>query len=111
MDGFDLGYDQIGFFVGNQVAQRRRVKHVQRVRTMRDLHGGRVGVAVGGDHLDPETLQLDGDFLAQLTRAKQQDTAGGGGQRRAQGDGRLVGHGGDSEGGEAAIVAAVAASP
>jgi len=41
------------------------------MRTVRDLHGRCMRVAVHRDHFHTETLRLDGDFLAELTRAQQ----------------------------------------
>lgn len=46
---------------------RGRVQHVQHMAAVRNLHGRGIGVTVGGDHFHPETLQLDGHFLAQFT--------------------------------------------
>ena len=48
------------------------------VTAVRDLHGGGIGVAVGGDHFDPEPLQLDGDLLAKFAGAQQQGAGGAG---------------------------------
>ena len=53
---------------------------------VRHLHRRRIGVAVGGDHLHPQPLQLDGHFLAQLARTEQQDAGGVGGQRGSDAD-------------------------
>ena len=86
------GTTRCGFSLRDQVAQRRRIEHVQRVAAMRDLHRRRVVVAVGGDHLDAEALQLDRHFLAQLARAEQQHAGGARGQRRAEGDGDRSAH-------------------
>ncbi|MNV64700.1 hypothetical protein D3C71_1573560 [compost metagenome] len=77
-------------FLFDQRLQRRRVKHVQHMAAMGDLHGRRVGVAVGGDHFHAKTLQLDGHFLAQFARAEQQDAGGGRGQRGTEGDHQAV---------------------
>ncbi len=45
---------------------------------MGHLHGGGVGIAVGGDHFDAEALQLDGHFLAEFAGAQQQGAGGAG---------------------------------
>ena len=39
---------------------------------MRDLHGRRIGVAVHGDGLHTEPLQLDYNLLAEFSGAEQQ---------------------------------------
>ena len=59
-------------------AQRLAVEHGQGVAAVRDLHGRRVGIAVDDDDLDAESLQLDGDFLAQFAAAAEQHARGGG---------------------------------
>jgi len=46
------------------------------VAFVRDLHGRRIVVAVCGNHLNPEALQFDGDFLAKLAGTQKQDTVG-----------------------------------
>jgi hypothetical protein len=46
----------------------------------------RVGIAVGRDDLDPESLQGDDDFLAEFARAEQQYPRGAGRQRRPESD-------------------------
>jgi hypothetical protein len=94
VDGLDLGHHQVGLLVRDQVAQRGRVEHVQRVAAMGHLHGRRVVVAIGGNHFHAQALQLDRHFLAQLARTQKEHAAGVGRQRRAQGDGAGVGHGG-----------------
>lgn len=43
---------------------------------VRDLHGWRIIVAVRSDDLHAETLQLEGDFLAEFTGAQKQDAEG-----------------------------------
>ncbi len=94
MDRLDLGHDQMRLLLRDERADRGRVQHVQYVRTMRHLHGRRVGVAVGGDHFHAQPLQLDGYLLAQFARPEQQDTEGVGRQRRTERDhGRLPGKG------------------
>ncbi len=90
VDGLDLGHHQVGLFLADQLAQQRRVEHVQGVATVRHLHGRRVVVAVGGDHFHAQALQLDGYFLAQFTAAQQQHTEAIGRKRRAQAD--RIGH-------------------
>ena len=71
-NGLDFRHDQVGLFQFDHPAQRLAVEHVDHMGAMRDLHGGGVGVAVHRDHFDAEALQLDGDFLAEFTRAAQQ---------------------------------------
>ena len=39
---------------------------------MGNLHGRCIGVAIDGDHFDPQTLQFDDNFFAQLAAATQQ---------------------------------------
>ena len=83
VDRLDLGHDQVRPLARDQRAQRGAVEHVEHVAAMRDLHRRRVGVAVGGDHLDAEALQFDRHFLAQFARAEQQHARGVRRQRRA----------------------------
>ena len=75
---FNLGDDEVGFNLGDQGAQGVAIEHIQHVGFVRHLHGGGIGVAVGGDHFDPEPLQLDGDLLAKFAGAQQQGTGGAG---------------------------------
>ena len=84
-DRLDLGHDQCRPFAQHQLAQRRGVEHVQHVRPVRDLHGGRVRVAIRRDHLDAEPLRLDRDFLAEFPGAEQQHAGAGGGEGSADG--------------------------
>ncbi len=77
-DGFQLGDDQIRFDLVDQGAQGVTVQHVQHMSSVRHLHGGGIGIAVGGDHLDAEALQLDGDLLAKFAGAQQQGAGGAG---------------------------------
>ena len=99
-DRLDLGDDHVGALGGQQRTQRVGVEHVDDVRAVRDLHRRSTGVPVGRDDLDPETLQLDRDLLAELPRAEQQDAGrarGQGGAEGARRDGRQGSrHGGDS---------------
>ena len=53
-----------------------RVGHVDDMRAVRHLMGGRVDVAIHRHHFDAETLGGDGDFLAELAAAEQQDARG-----------------------------------
>jgi hypothetical protein len=50
---------------------------------VRHLHGGRVGIAVDGDHLDAEALQFDDDFLAEFPGAEEHGLGGSGRERGA----------------------------
>jgi len=71
--------------------ERRGVGHGDHMGAMGDLLGGSVGVAVDGDHLDPQPLQLDRHFLAQFAGAQQHDLDGGGREGRADaGHGRAL---------------------
>ena len=47
------------------------------MRSMRDLHARGIGIAITGDDLDAEALQLDDHFLAEFTGAKKEDFRGG----------------------------------
>jgi hypothetical protein len=85
-DGLDLRHDQGGFPECDERADRGAIEHVQHVAAMGDLHRRRIGVAVGGDHLHPEALQLDRHFLAQFARTEQEHAGGVRGQRRADRD-------------------------
>ena len=46
-------------FLLNDRGQRIRIQHVDHVASMSHLHGGRVRVAIHGDHLHAQALQLD----------------------------------------------------
>ena len=52
---------------------------------MRHLHGGGIGIAIDGDDLAAEALQLDDDFFAEFPGAEEHDFGGGGGKRGADG--------------------------
>ena len=65
-DGFNLGDDKVGLDLGHQGAQGGTIEHIQHVGFVGNLHGGSIGVAVGGDHFYAKALQLDGDFLAEF---------------------------------------------
>jgi hypothetical protein len=47
---------------------------------MRDLHGGRIGVAVYGNDFDAEALQLNDNFLPQLPTAAHHNFGGARGE-------------------------------
>ena len=47
------------------------VEHVDDMAAVRHLHGGRVGIAIHGNHFNAQALQFDYHFLAQLTAATQ----------------------------------------
>ena len=83
-DGLDLGHDQMRALGLDDAAQGLRVGHGDDVAAVRHLHGRCVRIAVDGDHLGAQALQLDGHFLAQLARAQQHDPHGGGGKRGAE---------------------------
>ena len=83
---FDLGHDQVGTLGLDDLAQRLGVEHGNHMTAVGDLHGRRIGVAVDGDHLDAEALQLDRDLLAELAGAEQQDLGGVGGEGGADCD-------------------------
>ncbi|MNN92932.1 hypothetical protein D3C81_2112890 [compost metagenome] len=81
MDRLDLRHDQVRPLLGDQRPQSHGIEHVQHVGTVRDLHGRRIGVTVGGDHFHAEALQLDRHLLAELTGPQQQDAGGAWGLR------------------------------
>ena len=60
----------------NDGAQRRAVGHRHDMRTVRDLHAGRVGVTIDGNRLDTEALQGDNHLFAQFAGAEQHDACG-----------------------------------
>ena len=82
-DGFDLGDEQVGFLHLDQPAQGLAVEHGDDMAAVRHLHGGRVGVAVDGDHLDAKALQFDDDLLAEFPGAEEHGFGGGGRERGA----------------------------
>ena len=62
----DLRDDQGGPLLPYNLLDSVAVKHVDDMRAVGNLHGRRVIIAVDCDNLDPESLKLDGDFLAEL---------------------------------------------
>jgi hypothetical protein len=84
-DGLDLGHDQPRVLAIDQRRQGGAVEHVDHVAAVRHLHRRRTGIAVHGDHLDPEALRLDGHFLAEFAGAEQQQAGGAGGARGSEG--------------------------
>jgi hypothetical protein len=72
-DGFDLGDDQVRPLRGNDAAQRRSIQHVHDMAAVSHLHRRRVVIPIDHDDLDAETLQLDDDFLSELSAPAQQD--------------------------------------
>jgi hypothetical protein len=77
-DGLDFRHDQMRPLLLDQRAQRFRVGHIDHMGPMGDLLPRRVFVTVDRNRLDPQPLQFDDDFLAQLTRAEQHHFGGGG---------------------------------
>jgi hypothetical protein len=63
-DRLDLRHDQAGLLALDHRAQLRAIEHVDHVAAVRDLHRGRIGIAIARDHLDAKPLQLDHHFLA-----------------------------------------------
>jgi hypothetical protein len=47
------------------------------MRAMSHLHRWRIAISINGDDFAPEALQLNYNFLAQLTRAEQHDARSG----------------------------------
>ena len=86
-DGLDFGHDQMRPFGLHQRAQGLGIGHVDDMGAVGDLLGGRIGIAVDGDHLDAVALQLDGDFLAELARAQEHDPGRGWRKRSSDGHG------------------------
>ncbi|MNK56792.1 hypothetical protein D3C87_758390 [compost metagenome] len=82
-DGLDLRHDDVRGLGHDQAVQHLGVGHRNDVAAVRHLHGRGVGIAVDGDHLGAQALQLDGHLLAQLARAEQHDARGVVGKRRA----------------------------
>ena len=56
------------------------IGHRDDVTAVGHLHGRGIGVAVDGDDLDAQPLQLDGNLLAELTGAEEHDADGGVGE-------------------------------
>ncbi|VDC50576.1 hypothetical protein BREV_BREV_02064 [Brevundimonas mediterranea] len=83
-DGLDLGHDDVRGLGQDDAVQHLGVGHRDDVTAMRDLHGGGVGIAINGDHLDAEPLKLNGDLLAQFARAEEHDADGGVGEGGAE---------------------------
>ncbi len=85
-DGLDLWHDDVRTFGLDNAAQRRRVGHRHYVGAVSNLLGRRTLVAIDGDGLDAEPLQLDHHLLAELAGAQQHDLDGGGRAGRAETD-------------------------
>jgi hypothetical protein len=66
---FDLRHDVIRLFGLDHFTQRGTIKHVDHVVAVRNLHGGSPWIAIHCYGLAAETLQLDNQFLAQLSGA------------------------------------------
>jgi hypothetical protein len=84
VDRFDLRHDDVRAFLFDQRADRGAVEHVEHVAAMRDLHGRRMRIAIGGDDFHAEALQLQRHFLAEFARAEQEHARGMRGQRSAE---------------------------
>jgi hypothetical protein len=70
-DRLDLRHNESGPFLLDQCAQRRGIRHVDHMRAVRDLLRRRIRVAIDRNGLDAQPLQLDDNFLAELTGAQQ----------------------------------------
>ena len=66
-----------------EVDQHARRDRLDDMRSMCDLHGRCIGIAIDGDGLDTQALQFDHDFLAELAGAAQEHPGGAAGERRA----------------------------
>ena len=97
-DGLDLRDDEVGLLFFDHRAELLGVEHREDVARVGDLHGRGVVVAVAGDDVDAEALELEGDLLAELAGAEQEDLRLRGGVRGAEADrhGRASNHGGRS---------------
>ena len=82
-DGFDFRHDEMRPLDLDDAPERDRIQHVDDVAAIRDLHGGRIVVAIGDDRFHAEPLQLDDDFLAELAAAEKQDLGRAWGKRAA----------------------------
>jgi hypothetical protein len=60
----------------DEIAQSRRIEHIEGMAFVCDLHSWCIVVAVCGDDLHPKTLQFNGDLLAEFTRTQKQDAVG-----------------------------------
>ena len=90
----DLRYDDRWCLLLDYPPQRCTVTHCHNMRTMRHLHGRRVGIAIDGYRLHAQPLQLDRHFLAELPSAEQQRFRRRGGKRRPNACGRAITLGG-----------------
>ena len=84
VDRLDLRHDQMWLLLLDQRTQHRAIEHVQHVAAMRNLHRRCVCITSRRDYFHPETLQLQGDFLAQFARSQQQHPGRGGRKRSAK---------------------------
>lgn len=71
---FDFRHDDVRLDFVEQRAQLVRVGHVEHAVFVRHLLCRRTGVGIGRAHPCAESHQFDGDFLAQLAGAKEQNT-------------------------------------
>ena len=89
-DGLNLGDNEVGPLVLGDFAQGVAVEHIDDVGPVRDLHGGRIGIAVHGDDFDPQSLQLDDDFFAKLPTPAHHDFGRTRGEGSSEGGHRAV---------------------
>ena len=67
------GTTMIGPVALDRLAKPVAVEHGEDLGLVGDLHGGRAGIGIAGDHIGAEPLGGDGELLAELARAEQQD--------------------------------------
>ena len=76
-DRFDLWYDQIRLFQFDQGAQCLAIGHIDHMSPVRNLMSRCIRITIHRDRFDPQTLQGDDHFFAQLAAAQQHDASGG----------------------------------
>ena len=75
-DRLDLGDDIIGLVALDRGAQQFLVEHREDLGFVGDLHRRRAGIGVARDDIGAEALGRDGEFLAELARAEEEDLRG-----------------------------------
>ncbi len=66
----------MGFLQLYDGAQRLGIEHVHHMKTMTDLHGRGIGVAVDANDFDAQALQFNRNFFAQFAAAEQHGAHG-----------------------------------
>ena len=72
-DRFDLRHNISRFFLFDNGAERIRVKHIDDMTAMGDLHRRSICITVRGDHFGTEPLEFDRHFFSKFARSEQKN--------------------------------------